>query len=65
MRELLVPLVVYPVVVPLLIAGVKLTGLAFGQGLAEDPADWLTMMVGFDLIFAGLAPWGFARVMVE
>ncbi|MCA9516434.1 MAG: heme exporter protein CcmB [Myxococcales bacterium] len=65
MRELLVPLVVYPVVVPLLIAGVKLTGLAFGQGLAEDPADWLTMMVGFDLIFAGLAPWVFARVMVE
>jgi len=65
LRELLVPLVVYPVVVPVLVAGVELTAVALGHGLAAERTDWLLMMLGFDLVFVGVAPWVFTRVMVE
>jgi len=65
LRELLIPLVVYPVVVPVLIAGVKLTSAALGQGIEGETGSWLAIMAGFDLIFIALAPWVFARVMVE
>lgn len=65
LRELLIPLVVYPVIVPLLVAGVQLTAVALGGGWVDDTGDWLVMMVGFDLIFLAVAPWVFTRVMVD
>ncbi len=65
LREVLVPLVVYPVVVPVLIAGVKLTWVALGVGPPEAASDWLGVMAGFCMIFAAVPPWVFARVMVD
>ncbi len=65
LREVLIPIVVYPVVVPVIIGGVKLTGAAMGDGLPGEADNWLRLMAGFDIIYLALCPWVFTRVMVE
>lgn len=62
LREVLLPLVLYPLLAPVLIAGVKVTALA-QQGAGWDGvADWLELMLGFDVLLAVLAPWLHGRV---
>ena len=65
LREVLIPIVVYPVVVPVIIGGVKLTGAALGEALPGEAGNWLRLMLGFDIIYIALCPWVFSRVMVE
>ena len=65
LREVLIPLIVYPVVIPLVIAGVSVTGAGFRGAFDGDTAQWLWLMGGVDLIFVALCPWIFARVMIE
>jgi heme exporter protein B len=50
-REVMLPLLLLPLAVPIFIAGVKVTAhMLAGKPLA-DVAPWLNLMVGFDLIF--------------
>lgn len=56
MKEVLLPLVTYPLLVPVVIAGVKVTSVAVGAPVAEDPGTWLRFLLGFDMIFA-VATW--------
>jgi heme exporter protein B len=72
LREVLLPLVVYPIAVPVLIAGVELTELAiqleppaFEAALADEGRTWLALMGGFDALFLVLPAWVFGRVMVD
>jgi heme exporter protein B len=46
LKDLLLPVVFYPVIIPLLIAAVQATA----KVLAEEPATEIMFMVGFDLI---------------
>ncbi len=62
LREVLLPLVLYPVMAPVLLAGVKVTALALNGGDPAVIAGWLELMVGFDVIFLFLAPWLHGRV---
>jgi heme exporter protein CcmB len=58
-RELLLPLIVYPLVVPVLIAGARATA---GLLTAEDPAlpaFWMRFLFVFDLIVVSLGLWTF------
>ncbi|MBI3666734.1 MAG: heme exporter protein CcmB [Acidobacteria bacterium] len=51
LRELMLPLLVFPVTVPALMASVQLTTALFsGQPIAPELL-WLRLLVGFDLIF--------------
>ncbi|MBL6974285.1 MAG: heme exporter protein CcmB [Deltaproteobacteria bacterium] len=52
MKEVLLPLVTFPLLMPVVIAGVKVTSLAVGAPLAEDVSMWLRFLIGFDMIFA-------------
>ena len=55
LRELMLPLLVFPITVPVLMAAVELTTTVFsGQPLAEDWA-WLRLLIGFDVIFTTLS----------
>jgi len=56
LRELMLPLLVYPVLIPALLAAIQLCGpLALGEPLASDMMVWVRLLVGFDLIFTVLA----------
>ncbi|MCO4760692.1 MAG: heme exporter protein CcmB [Myxococcales bacterium] len=63
LREVLLPLVLYPTVAPLLIGGVKVTALALAG--AEGTRDWLTLMLVFDLLFVVASPWLHGRALAR
>lgn len=56
LREVMLPLLVYPVLIPALMAAMQLTtALVAGEPLAGDLLAWLRLLVGFDVIFTALA----------
>ncbi len=64
-RELLLPLLVYPLVVPVLIAGARATASLL---MAEDPAlpaFWTRFLVVFDVIFVTIGIWTFEPLAVS
>ncbi|MBP7124975.1 heme exporter protein CcmB [Myxococcota bacterium] len=63
MKEVLLPLVTYPLLVPVLIAGVKVTALSLGAPVAEEPGGWLRFLVGFDMIFGVVTVLLFGRMI--
>ena len=65
-RDVLLPLLLYPITVPVIIAGVRGTA-ALLQATADLPMAraWLSMLVFFDVVFITLALWTFEAVMTE
>lgn len=64
-REVLLPILLFPVVVPALIAAVKLTaGLLDGQALT-DMANWMRLLVAFDIILIAVSYMTFDYVVEE
>lgn len=56
LRELMLPTLVYPVLIPALMAAMTLTSeLIGGQGLGGDNLIWIRVLVAFDVIFTLLA----------
>jgi heme exporter protein B len=56
LREVMLPLLIYPMMIPALMAAMRLTtDLIAGQPLAGDLQVWLKLLVGFDVIFTALA----------
>ncbi len=56
LRELMLPMLVYPIMIPGLLAAVQLTTpLVMGQPLTPDLMPWIRLLVGFDVIFTALA----------
>jgi ABC-type transport system involved in cytochrome c biogenesis permease component len=65
-RDVLLPVVLYPLTVPVLIAGVRGTTAIFAAEPEIAAAQtWLAMLVFFDVVFLILALWTFAPVMRE
>ncbi len=65
-RDVLLPVLLYPITVPLVIAGVRGTASLFAA--EPNPAlaqAWLSMLVFFDAVFLTLALWVFGPVMSE
>jgi heme exporter protein B len=50
-REVMLPLLLLPLAVPIFIAGVKVTGRVLAGKPLMEVAPWLNLMVGFDVIF--------------
>lgn len=62
-RQLLLPLLLFPLVVPVLLAAVKATSLALlGDPMGQAPA-WLTLLGCFDLIYWSLCGVLFGKVI--
>lgn len=65
-RDVLLPILLYPMTVPVIIAGVRGT-----SALLESPADeatatmWLGILLSFDVVFVTLALWTFEPLMTE
>ena len=65
LREVLLPLILYPIWVPVLIAAVELTGQALaGRPMAEG-GRWLTLILVYDLVFLGAGLLLFDRLLEE
>ena len=55
LRELMLPMLIYPMLVPALMAAMQLTTtLISGEPLAGEMI-WLRLLIGFDIIFTALA----------
>ena len=56
LRELMLPMLVYPILIPCLLAAMQLTApLVMGEPLTADLAQWVRLLVAFDVIFSALA----------
>ncbi len=53
-NEALLPLLFYPVVIPLISITVKVTGMIFQDASVSEYASWLYVMAAYGLIFTGL-----------
>ena len=65
-RDVMLPILLYPMTVPVMIAGVRGT-----SAVLQSPADtasaimWIGLLVSFDVVFVTLALWTFEPVMTE
>jgi heme exporter protein CcmB len=65
-RDVLLPVLLYPITVPVIIAGVRATAL-----LAQPELDvalvrfWTALLVTFDVVFVTLALWTFEPLMTD
>jgi heme exporter protein B len=56
LRELMLPMLVYPMMIPCLMGAIQLTGpLLQGQPLSGDLLTGLRILIGFDIIFTALS----------
>lgn len=56
LREVMLPMLVYPLMIPMLLGAMRLTALLVaGQYIAGDDTVWLRLLFGFDIIFTALA----------
>jgi heme exporter protein B len=56
LRELMLPVIVYPMIIPALAAAIQLTTLALNNEVPKgDNLIWVRLLVGFDIIFTALA----------
>jgi heme exporter protein CcmB len=65
-RDVLLPVLLYPIAIPVVLAGVRGTAALFAP--EPDPAVafmWFTMLLFFDAVFITLALWTFGPVMGE
>jgi heme exporter protein B len=64
-REVMLPILLFPLVLPALIAAVKLTGgVLDGQPWGEI-RNWMELLVGFDVIFMVMSYLAFEHVIEE
>ena len=65
-RDVMLPILLYPVTIPVIIAGVRGTAALF-QATPEVPIAqfWLGLLVFFDVVFVILALWTFEPLMTE
>jgi len=64
LRDVLLPLVFYPLVAPVLIAGVKITTLLLA-GELDGAATWLKLLFAFDVVFTMASAWAFGWTLGE
>jgi len=62
-REVLLPLLLFPLVVPVVLAGVKGTALALAGDPMNQAPSWLGVLVVFDLVYWSVCPLVFSAVV--
>jgi heme exporter protein B len=65
-RDVLLPVLLYPITVPVIIAGVRGTSALVASPPDEPTAVmWIALLVCFDVVFVTLALWTFEPLMTE
>jgi heme exporter protein B len=56
LREVMLPMLTYPILMPALMAAMRLTTLLVtGQPIGDEDMAWLKMLIGFDVIFTAVS----------
>ncbi len=64
-RDILLPIILFPVTIPVLVAAVKATG-GYLQGLEMvDIRPWINLLISYDVIFTTVAFLVFDSVVEE
>jgi len=65
-RDVLLPVLLYPVIVPVMIAAVRGTSVLLQPEVDDQVASfWLALLAAFDVVFVTLALWTFEPVMTD
>jgi heme exporter protein CcmB len=65
-RDVLLPVLLYPVIVPVMIAAVRGTAVLLQPDFdTQVAAFWLALLTTFDVVFVTLALWTFEPVMTD
>ena len=65
-RDVLLPVLLYPVIVPVMIAAVRGTAVLLQPEFdAQVASFWLALLATFDVVFVTLALWTFEPVMTD
>jgi len=64
-REVLLPIMLFPVIVPVILAAVRLTAAILDQNPLGEVSHWLTLLVAFDVIFIATSFMLFEFVVEE
>jgi heme exporter protein CcmB len=65
-RDVLLPVLLYPVIVPVMIAAVRGTAVLLQPEFdAQVAGFWLALLATFDIVFVTLALWTFEPVMTD
>ncbi len=64
-KQMLLPLLLFPLIVPALLASVKATSLVILGDPMDQSKAWITLLVAFDLIYWSLCGLLFGRVVEE
>ena len=65
-RDVLLPVLLYPITVPVMIAGVRGTAALLQPDVDTSIVGfWLALLVAFDVVFVTLALWTFEPVMTD
>jgi heme exporter protein B len=54
-REVMLPLLLFPISVPVVISAVKITASLLDPTTVEDPAVWWQLLIAFDVIFLAVS----------
>jgi heme exporter protein B len=65
-RDVLLPILLYPIIIPVIIAGVRGTAALLDATPDEATAImWIGVLAAFDMVFVTLALWTFEPLMTE
>jgi heme exporter protein CcmB len=65
-RDVMLPILLYPITVPVIIAGARGTSALLQPAVDEATAlMWIALLVCFDVVFVTLALWTFEPLMTE
>ncbi|MCB9556310.1 MAG: heme exporter protein CcmB [Deltaproteobacteria bacterium] len=62
-RDVLLPLLLFPLVVPVLVAAVNVTQLCFAGDPMQQTNSWLSLLAVFNLVYWGICPLLYGRVI--
>jgi len=64
-RDMLLPVLLFPVVIPLLLAVVRASTILLQGGMQGELSTWLLILVGYDLLFAAVGLLIFDKIIEE
>ncbi len=64
-REIMLPVLFFPIILPVLIGAVEASNRALGEGTGIGLGRWLPLLAVFDALFLVICPWLFSFVVEE